>query len=172
MPNQTFDLSRSLTHRLHTLAKLTDRVTEAAYRRDAGIGFSEGRCLAAIGAFSPLSVNDLAGRSNLNKAQASRGAQTLVEQGLVIKATSPTDKRAVVLTLSPSGKAVWHRLASVIAQRNQDITRCLSDSERQTLSTLIDKLVKHAHTAVTVARVTAQPPKDSTPASTPPCAEP
>ncbi len=41
--------------------------------------------------FAPLSVNDLAQKANLNKGQASRAAQSLVEQGLVVKAASPTD---------------------------------------------------------------------------------
>ena len=44
---------------------------------------SEGRCLAAVGAFSPLSVNDLAAQANLDKGQASRAAQALLDQGLV-----------------------------------------------------------------------------------------
>ena len=139
-----FPLERSLTHRLHTLTKLTDRVTQAAYEQDAGIGFSEGRCLAAIGAFSPLSVNDLARLANLNKAQASRAAQTLVGQGLVLKTTQPNDKRGVVLSLSQTGQTVWQRLSAVIAQRNEAIASCLSDTEREALSALLDKLVSHA----------------------------
>ena len=53
-------LDSTVTHRLHTLQKLSDRLTQQAYAGDAGIALGEGRCLAAIGAFSPLSVNDLA----------------------------------------------------------------------------------------------------------------
>jgi hypothetical protein len=53
-------LGRTVTHRLHTLYKLTDRVSQAAYLTDAGLPLSEGRCLSAVGAFAPLSVNDLA----------------------------------------------------------------------------------------------------------------
>ena len=97
-------LDLTITHRLHTLSKLTDRVSQAAYEADAGIPFSEGRCLAAIGAFSPLSVNDLAQRANLNKGQASRAAQSLVDQGLVRKESSATDGRGVVLTLTTAGE--------------------------------------------------------------------
>ena len=53
-------LDRTFTHQLHTLHKLTDRVSQGAYLQDAGLPLSEGRCLSAIGAFTPLSVNDLA----------------------------------------------------------------------------------------------------------------
>lgn len=145
MPPALPALDRTLTHRLHTLSKITDRVSQEAYEREAGIPLSEGRCLAAIGAFSPLSVNDLARRANLNKGQASRAAQSLVDQGWVRKTPSPEDARGVVLTLSPSGRRVWNRLMRVIARRNAEIVACLSEQEAAQLSALLDRLVAHAH---------------------------
>jgi DNA-binding MarR family transcriptional regulator len=145
MPKRpSLQLERSLTHRLHTLGKLTDRATQQAYRDEVGLALGEGRCLAAVGAFGPLSVNDLAGYANLDKAQASRAAQTLVDQGLVLKQPAPTDGRGVVLSLTPAGAQVWRRLQAVIARRNDEITACLSAAERRTLSQLIDQLVSHA----------------------------
>ncbi|WP_395703366.1 MarR family winged helix-turn-helix transcriptional regulator [Aquabacterium sp.] len=137
-------LDRTITHRLHTLSKITDRASQAAYETDAGIPFSEGRCLAAIGAFSPLSVNDLAQRANLNKAQASRAAQSLVDQGLVRKEASATDGRGVVLTLTAKGERVWQRLMLVIDRRNAEIVACLDATELQQFSRLLDRLVEHA----------------------------
>jgi DNA-binding MarR family transcriptional regulator len=137
-------LDLTITHRLHTLSKLTDRVSQAAYEADAGIPFSEGRCLAAIGAFSPLSVNDLAQRANLNKGQASRAAQSLVDQGLVRKESSATDGRGVVLTLMAKGERVWRRLMSVIERRNAEIVACLDAKEIEQFSRLLDRLVDHA----------------------------
>lgn len=140
-------LDRTTTHRLHTLSKLTDRVTQAAYEAEAGIGFSEGRCLAAIGAFSPLSVNDLAQRANLHKGPASRAAQSLVDQGLVTKGPSPTDGRGVVLTLTAKGRRLWQRVVKVIGRRNAEIVACLSETERRQLDRLLDRLVDHARDA-------------------------
>ena len=137
-------LDRTITHRLHTLSKVTDRVTQAAYEADAGIPFSEGRCLAAIGAFSPLSVNDLAQRANLNKGQASRAAQSLVEQGLVRKDSSATDGRGVVLTLTAKGDRVWQRVMLVVERRNTEIVSCLDANEIRQFSELLDRLVEHA----------------------------
>lgn len=140
-------LDRTVTHRLHTLHKLTDRVSQAAYVTDAGMPLSEGRCLAAVGAFTPLSVNDLARRANLNKGQASRAAQTLVDQGLVRKEASATDGRGVVLTLTAKGKHAWRRVMTVIERRNDEILACLDAAERQQLDRLLDRLVAHAWAA-------------------------
>lgn len=82
-------LERFLTYRLHTINKITDRDTNRAYLRDCGIPLGEARCLAAIGRYAPLSVNDLALAANLNKGQASRSAQALVERGLIEKRSRP-----------------------------------------------------------------------------------
>ena len=38
-----FKLERSVTHRLHALSKLTDRLTQQAYLAEAGMALSEGR---------------------------------------------------------------------------------------------------------------------------------
>lgn len=137
-------LDRTLTYRLHLLHKLTDIESQRAYVAGAGLSMSDGRCLTAVGTFAPLSVNDLAKKANLNKGQASRAAQSLVDQGLVLKAASPTDGRGVVLTLTPRGKAAWQRAMQVVGQRNQDIFSVLSAAERTQLSDFFDRLIDQA----------------------------
>ena len=140
-------LERTVTHRLHTLYKLTDRISQMAYLADAGLPLGEGRCLSAIGAFAPLSVNDLAQRANLNKGQASRAAQALVDQGLVRKEASATDGRGVVLALTAKGDRAWRRVMQVIERRNAEIVECLDAAERRQLDRLLDRLVEHARVA-------------------------
>ena len=116
-----FSLDRSFTHRLHTLSKITDRQTQQAYQEAAGLPLGEGRCLAAIGSFSPLSLNEVAHMANVNKGQASRAVQSLVDQGLVDKQVNAADARGVELTLTEKGQASWQHLMQVIALRNEDI---------------------------------------------------
>lgn len=139
-----FDLDRTLTYRLHLLHKLTDVESQRAYVADAGLSMSDGRCLTAVGSFAPLSVNDLAQKANLTKGQASRAAQSLVDQGLVRKVASPTDGRGVVLTLTIEGEASWRSAMQVVARRNQDIFGALSIAEREQLSVLFDRLIGQA----------------------------
>jgi DNA-binding MarR family transcriptional regulator len=145
---QTRALGATVTFRLHTLAKLTDRVSQAAYLAEAGLPLGEGRCLSAIGSFRPLSVNDLAAAANLDKGQASRAAQSLVDQGLVRKQASPSDGRGVVLTLTAKGERVWQRVMDLVQRRNAEITACLSHAEREQLDRLLDRLVAHARDAL------------------------
>jgi Transcriptional regulators len=137
-------LHRTLTYRLHVLHKMTDMESQRRYLAEARLSLGEGRCLATIGSVQPVSVNDLARASNLNKAQASRAAQALVEKSLVEKTIDPQDGRGVVLRLTPEGQRRWQVVMTVIRQRNEEIVACLNDAEREMLSQLFDRLIAHA----------------------------
>lgn len=137
-------LDRTLTYRLHQLHKLTDAHSQTTYPEKTGLSMSDGRCLVTIGTFEPVSVKVLAEKANLNKGQASRAAQALVEQGLVGKTDHPQDGRGVVLTLTPQGRKVFKRTMDMVTQRNTQIFGCLSDKEQAVLSTLFDRLIAHA----------------------------
>jgi DNA-binding MarR family transcriptional regulator len=150
-------LDRTLTYRLHQLHKLTDSESQAAYPAQTGLSMSDGRCLTTIGTFEPLSVKELAEKANLNKGQASRAAQALVDQGLVLKADHPGDGRGVVLTLRPAGRKVFERAMAMVAQRNQDIFGCLSAKEQASLSAMFDRLIAHARPAVATRAEAADP---------------
>lgn len=137
-------LNRTLTYRLHQLHKLTDSDSQAVYPERTGLSMSDGRCLTTIGTFEPLSVKELAEKANLNKGQASRAAQALVDQGMVIKADHPDDGRGVVLTLTPGGREVFAQAMDMIHQRNEQIFGCLNAREKAQLSTMFDRLIAHA----------------------------
>lgn len=136
-------LERFLTYRLHVLNKITDRDTNRAYLEDCGIPLGEARCLAAIGRYAPLSVNDLARAANLNKGQASRSAQALVERGLVEKTMSTSDGRGVVLAPTQTGLAQYQRIIDLIARRNDEIFACLSADEQRLLGDMLDRVISH-----------------------------
>ncbi|SOZ37867.1 MarR family winged helix-turn-helix transcriptional regulator [Cupriavidus neocaledonicus] len=137
-------LEQFLSYRLHQVNKLSDKDSAAAYLEQCGLLLSEGRCLAAIGAFAPLSVNALAQRANLTKGQASRSAQALVARGLVSKEASAADGRGVVLSLTAQGRPLYRQAIAMIARRNEEIFGCLSEAEQALLGDLLDRLVAHA----------------------------
>lgn len=136
-------LDRSLTYRLHLLHKVSDHGSHQAYLDQVGLSLSEARCLATVGAFQPMSVMDLADRGNLNKGQASRAAQILVDKGWIEKKNNPHDGRGVTLSLTSSGKKLWRHTMTLIEVRNQQIFGCLSQTERNTLGQLLDRLIEH-----------------------------
>ena len=138
---ESVPLDRFLTWRLHALSRIADRDSAAAYLAQCGVSLSDGRCLAAIGAFAPLSLRDLARLANQDKSQASRSVASLVGQGLVVKDTSTADGRGIVLGLTPRGKAVHRKAMRLIAARNDEIFAVLDAGERKTLGALVDRVI-------------------------------
>lgn len=137
-------LDRTLSYRLHLVNKLTDKASAEVYAQELRLPMGQARCLAAIGNFARLSVVELAAKSNLDKAQASRAAQALVERGLVTKRASGADGRGVVLSLTPRGRRLWTRVMDLIGRRNTDIFGCLAIAERKALGRMLDRLIEHA----------------------------
>lgn len=140
----TASLDAFLTYRLHQVNKVTDKASVEAYASELELLVGEARCLAAIGNFAPLSVNQLAARANLDKGQASRAAQALVDRGLVVKQASPADARGVLLELTADGRRLWSRAMRLIARRNEEIFGCLSADEQRQLASLLDRVLAHA----------------------------
>jgi DNA-binding MarR family transcriptional regulator len=138
------ELDRFLTYRLHRIAKTSDRASAAAYQAECGLSLSEARCLAAVGQFEPASVKDLARLANLDKANASRAADSLVARDLVAKAASATDGRGVALSLTREGRALWRRVMKLIERRNAEVFGCLTAAELKALDAMLDRLVAHA----------------------------
>ena len=136
-------LDQFLTYRLHQVNKITDRTSSDAYAQEFGLPVGEARCLAAIGNFAPLSINQLAAKANLDKGQASRAAQALVDRGLVVKEASPSDARGVLLEPTVEGRRLWSRVMRLIARRNEEIFGCLSPAEQEQLAILLDRVLEN-----------------------------
>jgi DNA-binding MarR family transcriptional regulator len=134
-------VDETLTYRLHRLHRFSDRDSARAYQDELGMSMSDGRCLGAIGTFGALSIKNLADKANLDKAQASRSAQSLVDQKLVVKTGSLEDGRGVVLDLTPAGKVQWRRAMDMINRRNQQIFGKLSPLEQLALAEILDRLI-------------------------------
>lgn len=137
---EKLELDRFLTYRLHRVARLSDRETGTAYLVECGLNLGEARCLAAIGSFAPLSLNDLARAANQDKGHASRSAQALVERGLVSKEASATDARGVVLGLTRKGRGLYARTLRLIARRNDETFAVLTVAERRMLGEMLDRV--------------------------------
>jgi DNA-binding MarR family transcriptional regulator len=138
-------LDQFLSYRLHQVSKVTDRGSIDAYAQEVGLPVGEARCLAAIGHFAPLSINQLAARANLDKGQASRAAQALVDRGLVSKETSRADARGVELKPTAEGRRLWTRVMRLIERRNEEIFGCLSAPEQRQLAGLLERVLAHVH---------------------------
>lgn len=151
MPSRDTSAPRPLrdhfTYRLNTLSKLNDVASQALYSGATGLSLAEVRTLAALGAASALSVNELAMEVNLDKAQASRLARAMADKGLLARSSADADRRVVRLTLTRRGRALWHKVMPLIERRNDELLACLDAGERAALLAAFGRLLEHARAA-------------------------
>jgi DNA-binding MarR family transcriptional regulator len=105
-----------------------------------GVSLREWRTIALLAAEAPQSLNQLARSAGLDKAQMSRAVSSLVKRGFVVRRESAGGGRAIDLTLSRRGDALYHDLIAAATERDEAFRACLSAQECRTLEIALGKL--------------------------------
>jgi DNA-binding MarR family transcriptional regulator len=123
----TFDLAGRLRFAVVRLAR--------RLRQEAGEGLSPtmAAALATVERAGPLTPSELAQIERVQRPTATRVVTRLVEDGLVTKATDPTDGRVSLLSASPEGKRLLKRLRK---RKNAYLARRLRELDAEELRTL------------------------------------
>lgn len=134
-------LDQFLTYKMHRLMKQHDKRISQSYADDAQLSLAESRVLAAVGTAGSLSNAELARRANLDKSQASRGADSLMSRGLAQRTPDEHDGRAVKVTLTKDGEQVWRVVIDAARTHYEQLFEALSDDEMRQYEHLLDKLL-------------------------------
>ena len=112
--------------------------------RDAmtACGLSVAQCysLDAIGTQGQLTLNELAESLYITPSTASRTVEELVRKGLAERRQDLADRRAVCLTLTQQGQALFEALRQHLLQRQRAILQQLDPSSRRDVLTALQKL--------------------------------
>ena len=112
--------------------------------RDAmtACGLSVAQCysLDAIGTRGQLTLNELAESLYITPSTASRTVEELVRKGLAERRQDPADRRAVCLTLTSQGRALFEALRQHLMQRQLAILQQIDPSSRRDVLTALQKL--------------------------------
>jgi DNA-binding MarR family transcriptional regulator len=112
--------------------------------RDAmtSCGLSVAQCysLDAIGTQGQLTLNDLAESLYITPSTASRTIEELVRKGLAQRRQDPANRRAVCLTLTSQGQALFEALRQHLMQRQIAILQQIDPSSRRDVLTALQKL--------------------------------
>ena len=77
---------------------------------------------------------------NLDKAWLSRSTDDLVEQGLLIKAPHPSDRRALLLRLTEAGQQAAHDLDTQLSAQSARVLARLASEDRAAAVRLLGSL--------------------------------
>ena len=126
-----------LAHASHVLS--TELTAELA-----GLGITpRGSCVLASALTGEHTQIQLADRCGLDKTTMVVTVDELEKAGLVERQTSPTDRRARIIVVTPQGRVMSAKAADVIDRVHDDVLSSLPDDEREGLVAGLTRLVEH-----------------------------
>lgn len=123
----TFHLDEFLPYRLSVAASQISRRFAARYAKEAGLTIPEWRVLAHLDHSGAVSVRDIHARVNLDKSMVSRAASRLEKAGFLRKSGHETDRRLIVMELTPAGRDLMARLGRVATGFQTELLSELGD---------------------------------------------
>ncbi len=102
------------------------------------------RILVTLDRHGPLSPNEVADKTAMDKARVSRAQRRLGDLKLVSITDDPADGRRKVLKLEPLGHQVCREMIPEAVERERSLLECLTPAEEVALRSILGKL--HAHT--------------------------
>lgn len=127
-------LIRLVSVRLIRLAELISRMATLTFEDRFGLKNTDLRILVMLGAYQPISLNEVSRKTHIDKAWISRSSRALLDRKLITRTPHPSDSRASLLSLTRKGEALLREIAPVAedyqrqllrGQRTQDVERVL-----------------------------------------------
>ena len=87
---------------------------------------------------------EIAGRSVMDKVSVSRAVARLVDDGRVLRAIDPHDRRRSVLRLSRRGRAIYQRIIPLARAYERDLLSALDRGDRADLDRVLTRLTQRA----------------------------
>ncbi len=137
-------LQQFLPYRLAVLAEAVSRSVAAVYAARFDLTRDEWRLLAMLGETGRIQAAEAAQRTTLDKMQASRALRSLETRGLVAREVDASDRRHVLVRLSPAGRRLYGQVAPMAEARERFLLQALDDDERAALDRILDKLLQRA----------------------------
>jgi DNA-binding MarR family transcriptional regulator len=137
-------LERFIPYRLSVLTNTVSRDVARMYHERFGLSIPEWRVMAVLGRFEPLSANEVAQRTAMDKVRVSRAVARMLRADLVGRTTDKADRRRSALRLTPRGIAIYRQIIPMALSVEADLLAALSSQERTALDRLIAKLQARA----------------------------
>jgi len=114
MPSRARDalkLQHYLPYRLSVAANAVSHLIALAYERKFGLTIPQWRLIAVLADESPLTQQELCGRTIMDKVTVTRAAQGLLRRRLIKRIPNSTDGRSHRLMLTSTGAALYEEVA-------------------------------------------------------------
>ncbi len=135
-------LDNFLPYRLSVLNNMVSRALAEQYQARFGLSIPEWRVMANLGRAAPMSANEVAERTSMDKVKVSRAISRMQKAGLVKRETDARDHRVSSLKLSAKGKRIYDKIAPMALAWEQEFLSVLSEREIAAFDKILGKLDK------------------------------
>lgn len=140
-----------LAYKSSRLANMLSTSLADAYK-DMGITVPQWRVLATLGELGELTAKAIARHTHLDKVTVSRAVTQLSEKKLINRTVSKKDARAVDISLSDKGKAVYIKLVEIVEAWQADtlsqLSGNISRNEYAIFLKVMDALISQKSTTI------------------------
>lgn len=138
------ELRKFFPYRLARVAEIVSQATAQVYAERFRLTRDEWRIVAALAGQGAMKTSWIMENSTLDKMRVSRALARLERDGLTIRTSDPEDGRAWLVTLQPSGTALYRKIVPMVEAREDFLLSALTESEREVLIAAIDKVYDRA----------------------------
>ncbi len=115
-------------------------------RKDFGLVRAEYHLLLCLAHYSELTAQDVARITRRPRNSISRAVHRMLDLGFLKRVPDPDDARQAKLQITREGKIMHQKISAYLVEREAEIFRVLSDTERESFRELIRKLANFAST--------------------------
>ena len=146
--SERFDLTKFFPYRLAVLAERVSQAVSRVYAEPFDLTLADWRVLAALDADGAMAAKDIAAYSTLDKMQVSRAVARLEERGFVARREDKHDRRAKLLRLTVSGRALMAEIVPRIVEREENVLAELDPAARAALERAMEIVLRRANALV------------------------
>ena len=135
-----FDLEDFLPYLLNQAAEATSHGFHAMYRDRYGMTRTQWRVMANLGKFGAMAARDICAISHIEKTKVSRAVSALEREGMLLRAPSPDDRRAEILSLTARGRVAFADLGDLAKAYDTTLRASLGVPEAAQLDAFLRRL--------------------------------
>jgi len=137
-------LENFLPYRLAILSHTVSTTIAHVYDERFSLSIPEWRVIAVLGRYPGLSAVEVAERTLMDKVAVSRAVTKLIKNGRIDRQFADADRRRSILNLSDEGRRVHNEVAPLALKFERELLAGLDEEERDTLDTIMDRLLARA----------------------------
>lgn len=142
--SRQLELDRRTSYRFSIIARRQTRCLAEMHSAACRLSVNGWKLLSVVEYFGPLSASEAGAHTSLEPAKVTRGIDSLVDQGLVLRREDPADRRRIILSLSAQGKRIHEKVERVSRALERELLSVLTSKELATLYLALDKLERRS----------------------------